>query len=188
MSDEKSRPAQAEARLIPVREQMVSTLKVLYDSLLATVSTPGELGTIMNWEQHLLPSLIIKPGEELQKILGRELPESVKLPRTYQGKSRIIVPAAQTVLAAGEPLSLKVIILSEAPPISAVLCWRELGRGDFAEVPLEKIARGVYKTTCPNTTEDLEYYVKARVAGKEASFPVTAPQLNQTAVRLQPGL
>jgi len=187
MADEKSRPAQAEAKLVPVREQMVSALKALYDSLLATVSTPGELGTIMNWEQHLLPSLIIKPGEELQKILGHELAESLRLPRTYQGEPRIIVPAVRTVLASGEPLRLKVIILSANPPVNAVLCWRELGRRDFSEVPLEKTARGVYKTTCPNTTGDLEYYIKARFTGKEAYFPVTAPLLNQTAVRLEPG-
>jgi len=187
IADEKSRPAQAEARLVPVRERMVSTLKTLYDSLLATVSTPGELGSIMNWEQHLLPSLIIRPGEELQKILGHELPESTKLPRTYRGAPRIIVPAARTALASGETLQLKVIILSADPPVNPVLCWRELGRGDFAEVPLKKVARGVYKTTCPNTTGDLEYYVKIRFAGKEAYFPVTAPLLNQTVVRLQPG-
>ncbi len=185
--DEKSRPALAEAKLLPLREQMVSTLKTLYDSLLATVSTPGELGTIMNWEQHLVPSVIIRPGEELRKILGQELPDSAKLPRTYQGAPRIIVPAARTLLASGESLQLKVIILSAEPPLDAALCWRELGRGEFTVVPLEKMGRGVYKVSCPETTGDLEYYVRARFAGKEAFFPATAPLLNQTAVRCLPG-
>jgi hypothetical protein len=90
------------------------------------------------------------------------------------------------VLAPDEPLQLKVIILAPAQPDNAVLRWRELGRGDFAEVPLEKIGRGVYKVSCPRTTGDVEYCVRARFDRTEVYFPVTAPLLNQTAVRLQP--
>ena len=181
--DEKSRRPLAEVKLLPIREHMAATVRMLYNSLLATVSTPGELGTVMNWEQHLLPSVIIRPGEELQKILGHELPESARLPRTYEGLPRVIVPAARTVLASGEPLELKVIILSAQSPLEASLFWRELGRGDYATVPLEKMGRGVYKVICPETTGDLEYYVRARFSGSEAYFPASAPLLNQSAVR-----
>jgi hypothetical protein len=169
--------------LLPIRERMVSILKVLYDSLLATVCTPGEMGTVMNWEQHLLPALMLKPGQELQNILGGELPASVRIPKTYEGPPRLIVPTVRTLLAPGEPLRLKVIILTGEKEVEATMRWRELGRGDYVSVPLEKVSRGVYLALCPETEKDIEYYILVRTAGQEIMFPATAPVMNQTVVR-----
>jgi hypothetical protein len=59
---------------LPLRQKLVRQLGVVYEHLLATVSTPGELGSVANWNQHILPSLLIKPGEELAKVLGEPLP------------------------------------------------------------------------------------------------------------------
>jgi hypothetical protein len=53
---------------------LVAVLNELQRRLLATISNPGELGTVANWNQHNLPSLLLKPGEELAKILRAPLP------------------------------------------------------------------------------------------------------------------
>jgi hypothetical protein len=181
--DAGAKAALAEKVLVPIRERLAECVKTLYGHLLATVSNSGELGTVANWEQHLIPSIILKPNEDLAKILGRELPAAAGLPRSYGGPPRLIVPAARTLLATGEPLDLKVIILAAEPPTEASLFWRPLGREEFQSLPLVHIARGVYGVTCPETARDLEYYLKARVGDEEVFFPAAAPALCQTAVR-----
>jgi hypothetical protein len=47
------------------------------------------------------------------------------------------------------------------------------------------VARGVYRATCPETSKDLEYFVKVIVNSEEVYFPPTAPRINQTVVRLR---
>jgi hypothetical protein len=179
----RARAKEAEQRLLPIRLAMVGALKELYGHLLATVSSPGELGTVANWEQHLLPELILRPGEELEKVLGKEIPPEALLPQAYDGPLRVIVPTARTLLAQGEALKLKVIVLSRDWPLEALLYWRELGKGEYAAVPLRHLARGVYEVSCPERAKDLEYYVEVRTDKEEARFPPTAPLVNQTVVR-----
>jgi hypothetical protein len=182
-SEARAQAALAERTLLPIRERMAEAIKTLYGFLLATVSTPGELGTIANWEQHLVPGVMLKPNEALQKILGRELPASLQLGRTYSGPPRVVVPTVRTLLSPMEALALKVLILAHDPPADAILYWRKLGAGKFNAIPLEKVARGVYAVSCPSQGEDLEYYIKARVGKTEVFFPATAPAINQTVVR-----
>jgi len=183
LPDEKARMAAAGEKLLPIWEKMAGRLKDLYGFLLATVSSPGELGTVANWEQHLLPALMHRPGEELEKILGREIPLQARLPKNYDGPPRVIVPTVRTLLGPGETLSLKVIVLAKVRPVEAMLYWRELGKGEYTGVALQPVARGVYKASCPETAKDLEYYVKVIVNNEEITFPPTAPLMNQTVVR-----
>ena len=124
-------------------------MRTIFGSLLATVSTTGELGTIANWEQHLLPGAWERPEAELVKMLGAGMPADCLLPRTYDGPPRVVVPAVRTSLEPGEPLALEVLVLSKAKPGHADLFWRPMGRGAFAKVPLEHKARGVFKGDPP---------------------------------------
>jgi len=160
----------------------------VYRHLLATVSTTGELGTVMNWESHILPGLLHQPGEELARLLDGPLPPEAKLSTDYRGPTRIIVPAVRTSLEPGEALSLRVLILAEHPPRSAVIRWRAFGGSDFATRPLSHVARGVYAGTLPaeaTVAADLEYFVEVQPRiGTPVRHPVTAPGLNQTLVRL----
>lgn len=182
LANDAERAGAAKEGLLPVRAQMVNSLKTIFGCLLATVSNPGELGTIANWEQHLLPDSIEKPGEELRKLLGTELPEEARLPSSYEGPARFIVPTVRSSIEVGEHSRLKVIILTQQPPRNAFFYWRELGRGDFKAVPLKRIARSVYSVDIPALMMDIEYYLKARVGEKDIVFPSTAPELNQTIV------
>jgi hypothetical protein len=173
-----------ETQALPVRAEMAAALRAIYRSLLAAVSTTGELGTIANWEQHLLPGAWERPETELVKMLGRDLPADLALPRRYDGPPRIIVPAVRTSLEAGEPLALQVLVLAKGTPVSAALHWRGMGPGDFRTVPLEHKSRGLYTVTLPAPAGAMEYYVEITADGRTARFPATAPELNQTVIVL----
>jgi hypothetical protein len=189
LAQEKDPAAQkqlARQQAIPARQKLVGLVAVIYENLLATVSTPGELGTVANWNQHNVPGLLLKPGEELARVLGEPLPAEAQPGRQYQGPMRIIVPALRASLPADEALKLKVIILSKDPPRRAALYWRKLGSGPFAQVPLQHLRRGVYSVALPAALgDDFEYYLQAEPEpgrGQPVRFPATAPKLNQTVV------
>jgi hypothetical protein len=169
---------------LPVRAEMAGALRRIFTALLAATGNTGELGTIANWEQHLLPGAWERPEAELVQMLGGELPAEVLLSRAYEGPLRVIVPAVRTSLEAGEALKLKVVILSRNKPESVSLFWREMGRGAFRSMSLENAARGVFKATLPAPAAAIEYYVEAVADGGKARFPVSAPELNQTVVVL----
>ena len=178
----------AEEKALPLRRELVSAVAEVYANLLALVSNTGELGTVMNWEQHILPGLLTKPGEELAKVLGHELPPDAQPAATYHGPTRVIVPTVRSSYEPAEALRLKVLVLSEQPPRAAVLKWRRLGGRHFASAPLQPVARGVYTVRFPaeaTAAADFEYFVEIQPAtGAPVRFPATAPALNQTLVRL----
>ena len=169
---------------MPARRELVRLLRALYDCLLATVSTTGELGTVMNWNQHNVPDILTAPGRELARILGEPLPADAEPVGPYRGPTRIIVPSLRTSLAAGESLKLKVIILSEEAPRSATLHWRKLGARRFAAIPLAHAVRGIYTVNLPAPgSDDFEYYIQVEPGNSEpVCFPATAPKLNQTVI------
>jgi hypothetical protein len=175
----------AREKALPIRRELIGQVAEAHRFLLATVTTPGGMGTVANWQQHLLPRLFIAPGQELAKILGEELPEDTSLPLAYDGPARMIVPTARTSLSAGEDLRLRVIIIGREKPERSVLYWRPLGKGEFATAPLQHIARGVYSAQISAnqiTGRDMEYYVQASMGADTVRFPTTAPAVNQTIV------
>jgi hypothetical protein len=171
---------------LPLRRDLVRQVGEVYEHLLALVSNPGELGTIANWDQHLLPDLLHKPGEELAKMLGEPLPADAMVSTAYPGAVRVIVPTVRSSVTPGEALTLKVIILAQKPPKQALLQWRPIGAGPFKKVALEHKARGVYTAQLPTQAAQgtaFEYNVWVIDAeGQPAFFPASAPALNQTVV------
>ncbi|HVV74360.1 MAG TPA: malectin domain-containing carbohydrate-binding protein, partial [Verrucomicrobiae bacterium] len=98
LSDAPQRKSAARDYLLPARRRLIDLTSVLFQHLTATVSTTGELGTVANWNQHNLPALLGKPGEELTDMLGEPLPPDCRLDGRYHGPTRIIVPALRTSL------------------------------------------------------------------------------------------
>ncbi|OGS15515.1 MAG: hypothetical protein A2234_04500 [Elusimicrobia bacterium RIFOXYA2_FULL_58_8] len=187
----------ARERALPVRKELVAQVGQVHGYLLATITTYGELGTVANWQQHILPDLLVKPGQELAKIFGEPLPADAMPGKEHRGEPRLVVPTVRTNLTAGERLNLEATVIGPNAQEVAVY-WRPLGAGQFAKVPCAHMARGVYAVTLPAeaTKADLEYYVSAKFkpgeladrphAGAERrdvlKFPATAPAMNQTVV------
>ena len=184
--DDSRKEELARERALPLRKQLVDDVEKVYDHLLAYVSMPGEMGTVANWEQHILPSVLEGPGQKLKKVLG-ELPGEAVPDAEYDGPTRIIVPTTRTVVKEGEDLDLKVIVLSTREPRNAHLLWREMGSGaKMSSVQLEHVARDVYRASLPGeatTGRSIEYYIEAETAnGESVTYPATAPRINQTVV------
>lgn len=179
--DKAARRRLAEELALPARIELLRAVAEVHRLLLATASTPGELGTVSNWQQHILPDLLYKPGEELASLLGAPLPPAAQPAREYAGPPRLFVPVVRTLLTAGEPLPIKAIVLGtpaggkpsevaagEAPPgrWEVAFHWRRLGSGEFAAAPMTHLARGVYQIelSAEVCQADMEYYVEARWA------------------------
>jgi hypothetical protein len=192
VKDQKQPRAQKQLALetaLPIRKELVAQVADIHRYLLAAITTTGGMGNVTNWQQHLMPALLTQPGKELEKILGRELPEDAKPSDKYDGPPRIIVPTVRSSLNTGEDLRLKVIIIAEKKPEDAFLYWRPMGTDDYTMVALTHIARGVYSVTIPTReikNNDLEYHIKVTIDDNHSIyFPPTAPQMDQTVVVIQ---
>jgi hypothetical protein len=192
VKDEKQADAQKQLALqtaLPIRKELVAQVADVHRYLLATITTTGGMGNLTNWQQHLLPTLLTQPGQELEKILGQQLPEEAVPSKRYDGPPRIIVPTVRSSLNIGEDLRLKVIILTQRKSKDAFLYWRPMGTNDYTMVALNHIARGVYSVALlareiKNT--DLEYHIKVTVDDDHSIyFPATAPYIDQTVVVIQ---
>jgi hypothetical protein len=175
---------------LPIRKELVAQVADVHRYLLATVTTNGAMGNVANWQQHILPTLLTEPGDELTEILGDRLPADAMPSKEYEGPPRMFVPTVRTQLMTGEDLNLKVIVLAQEQPKEAALYWRPIGKNKYARIRLNHIARGVYSVTLPATIikdSDFEYYIKVIwTGGKDIYFPATAPQINQTVLVISP--
>jgi len=168
----------ARETLLPVRKELVEQVGEAHRLLLATITTTGGMGTVANWQQHLLPRLFPQPDLLADLGLAPQLESATVRPR-------LMVPTARTSLVAGEDLRLKVIVVGAEKPARGALYWRPLGQDKFASMPLQHVARSVYSVRVPAGRigrDDIEYYVQASVGAETVRFPVTAPAMNQTIV------
>jgi len=186
--DAARKKTQSQSEALPARIHLARAWETMMMHLLAATDTSGELGTIANLEQSTRGARKFVEGrdQELVDLLGEPLPEIARVSTRYQGEPRIIVPTLRSVVVQGETLTLKVIVLDNAPPTEARLFWRQLGAGEFRDVPLRHVGRGVYEVKLPLVpVEGAEYYIRARtVAGKELVWPATAPIMNHTLVEM----
>ncbi len=186
--DVEARKQLARQIALPLRKELIAQVADVHRYLLATVTTNGAMGNVANWQQHVAPTLLTEPGQELAGFLGQNLPADAMPTSRYDGIPRIFLPTVRSSLVAGEPLRIKVIVLGVQPRDSAVY-WRSLGKGDFARIPLDNVARGVYSVTLApeQAKSDLEYYVQVKTGrGRALNFPATAPRINQTVVVFRP--
>jgi hypothetical protein len=151
----------------------------------AIVSTPGELGTIANFEQHTRKESHFLDAHDaaLSQALGAQLPAEVSPSQSYTGLPRLIVPTVRSVANEGEVLALKIIALDQQPVKSVTARLRPLGRGDWRTLPASHHGRAVWQVTFPAATHDFEYCIEAQTAAdKTLRWPATAPEINQTVV------
>jgi hypothetical protein len=178
------RRQKAEAAVEPLRAMVPLAARVM-EHLYGTISSRGELGTVANWQQHVLPRVFEQPAREIEQALGRELPADARLGRTYVGPERLVVPTDRTALEAGEPLRLQAILLGTAPAASVQLAWRSMGDGAWTTVPFAPAARGVWRISLPSPGTDIEYAVEAvSSAGTPLRVPAAGRDRARTVVML----
>ena len=92
-------------------------------------------------------------------------------------------------MAPGEPLELKAIVLSAAPPREVTVEYREMGVGPWTKAAAERLGRGVHRIRIPAAGREslgIEYIVRVVAAdGSVLVFPPGAPGRAQ-AVTVEP--
>ncbi len=180
-----AKKAKIAGRALSLRLRLTRAWDRVISLQIATVRTPGELGTIANLETHTrrYARFLDAHDADLAAALGTPLPESAAATAAYGGPARIIVPTLRGQMAPGERLHIPVILLGGAQ--SGDLYWRPLGQGLFRKLPLTHVARSVYEVTLPPASgkiSALEYYIQCGTSSGVLRFPATAPTMNQTVV------
>jgi hypothetical protein len=119
------------------------------------------------------------------------LPDNALPPRAYAADAapRLVVPTARTTLAAGEPLTLRALVLAPAPGCgaAATVMARPLGSSvtvPFQAFPMARIApercvfAAEYSAGGTPFADDFEWFVTAQLAGGgggNVTFPPGAP-------------
>jgi hypothetical protein len=175
-------------KALPVRLELAEKWKQTIKLLLSKVSTTGEMGMLANLEMHNghLNKVLTSQDKYLAE-LGVELPESAFPTKKYTGKTRLIVPTDESILATGKDFYLRVRVLSAEAAVSGKLLWKKLGYGEYRSIELKKMDRNVFEVTIPASeiTDDFEYCIEV-TAGKElVKFPVTSPGINRTVVLMK---
>ncbi|MPN54625.1 hypothetical protein SDC9_202297 [bioreactor metagenome] len=92
------------------------------------------------------------------------------------------MPTVRTQAGPGEIIRLKVFVLADQPPTSAMLYWRSLGEKGYHAQPLKHVTRSVYTVDMPSLNTSYEYYIEAQHGSSKLVWPATAPRINQSVV------
>ena len=177
-------PRRAETALA-IRVELARLWDRLMAELIATVNTPGELGTLANVEQHsrLKLQILSEHDRALESRLGRPLPAEIEPSRTYAGPARIILPTVRNAVRRGEELELRILALDQQVARRVAVKWRPMGGGAWRDVPAQHVGRAVWRVRLPAASADFEYCVEAEFDGAGTMvWPATAPALCQTVV------
>ena len=156
--------------------------------LLQTVSTPGEMGTVANLEQHVRrgrsAEFLTPYDKTLADALGSPLPQEINPSKEFCGEAHIIVPTKRSQINEDEQLTIKVIVLDPHSPKSVVLNYRPMGKGKYSQIDATHVGRGVYTVTLPKAMwPAIEYYIEATTSDdQQLVWPPAAPDSSQTVV------
>eukprot|EP00118_Oscarella_pearsei_P019329 m.204509 g.204509 ORF g.204509 m.204509 type:complete len:965 (+) comp39649_c0_seq9:56-2950(+) len=171
--DPSVRQKMAETLALPLRVQLVKNATQMMSYLLQTVSSTGEMGTIMNVLSHSLVHAIEEPAAQLESYLGRSLTGEAVPSKVYLGPTKLIVPTVRTVISKGENFTIVAIVLSPLTVQDVVLYWRPMtgGNGSYSPKSFNHLKRNVFEVNL-SLEADTEYYVAADVDGeREQHWP-----------------
>jgi len=158
------------AKALAARTKMARLFEKIMRLHLEKVTNASDLGEIisleiLNWHQ----LVVLKWDKQLERGLGKPIPESANPSPVYDGAPLIRVLGTETHINKGQALELTVIALGtgDTPPVLKV---RPLGRGAWQDVPVHHKARCVYSAVIPPQADDFEYYLESG----DTKFPVTA--------------
>ena len=103
---------------------------------------------------------------------GGTLPADKNPSQAYSGGSFITCLPLRTQVATGEALAIKALILEDAR--EPVLHYRSLGASCFQALPMQHVARAVYRASIPGQEEDFEWFVSSGTGSGTLVFPASA--------------
>jgi hypothetical protein len=168
-----------------VRTELARAWATLLSRMVSICDTPGELGTIANFETQSRNTLHIldKHDAAIAAALGAPKPAEWTPSGEYAGAPRLSVPTVRTGIAKGEALALTIAAPDKAPVKSVVLKLRPLGSGTWKTLDAKHQARALWRVELPAASEDFEYYIEAQTAsGGTLRWPASAPEMNQTVI------
>ncbi|MGA2500335.1 MAG: malectin domain-containing carbohydrate-binding protein, partial [Tepidisphaeraceae bacterium] len=182
--DPAQRKASAQAALT-VRTQMARQWEKMVTLQLATIDTPGDLGTLTNLEQHNRKQnqSLSKHDKALSDALGGPLPPDIEPGMKFRGSPRLVVPTVRTQVTKGQPLQVTVFALDAQPFKTVTVRSRLLGATKDVELPCKNLGGAVWEATLPAIESDVEYHVTGETTtGQKLTWPATAPKMQQTVI------
>lgn len=179
-----------ENEVLPVRKILSRGWEKMMDHLIATVSTSGELGTVINIESQTRKTygFLTKHDKLIKSITGDKAGDSFTLSQNYRLPPRFAVFNERHILDKGEDYKLEAIILgyeeNQAPP---VFMYREMGKGTFKAKEMTKVKNNKFNVTIPVTEitdNPIEYYLETKINGKSIRYPVTSPEINHIVMEM----
>ena len=186
--DQTNKQQMANETALPLRLELMKKWQQTIELLLAKVSTTGEMGMVANLEMHNgQRSQNLTGQDKFLQELGVKLPEEAFPTIEYTGKTRVIVPTDESILAKGKDFYLRVRVLSAENSVSGKLIWRIMGNGKFKTIELKNMGRNVFEVTIPASeiNDDFEYYIEVSAGSELVKFPITTPDLNRTVVLMR---
>ncbi|MBD3176710.1 MAG: hypothetical protein GF320_16135, partial [Armatimonadia bacterium] len=163
--------------------QLVASLEDVYQHLLPVVTTPGERGTVMNWEGHILPSVLAEPTAQLEALRGEPLPGDWRPRGDYRGPLSLRSPVRTSLVRSGESIPVEALVLSESGAASVRAVYRRIGSRSWQGVRLTNTGRGCWQGEIPAADATIEYYLECVTrAGERAIWPASAPSVCETVV------
>jgi hypothetical protein len=169
---------------ISQRMRLMKAIDEALGHLLAYASTPGDLGTIANWEQHLLTYNVDSHAARIKELIGPKLPPEAFPSTEPLNRKKLMVPTVRTVIDKGEDLEVTLIVYGFSPK-DPVLVFKQLGGPKYSQVPFIPVKNGVYKAVIPASmiTDDFEYHITTGATDPAvATWPATAGRMDQTVV------
>jgi len=181
--DTVSRRATYREAFVELRTRQMDELREVFAHLLSTVSTSGELGTIANWQQHVMTFFVFVPCHEIERLLNSRLPDRCWPSSDVLKRERIIIPTVRASLRKGEELRIKALLPgsdTQAPR----LFWKPLSAKRFTSIGLTHVNRDVWEGTirAQDLVDDFEYYIELKTPNATLRYPLGAPGRSQTVV------
>ena len=184
IADPAARRAAAIARGVPARVSLMANFTTVMQNLLATVSTIEGSGTVYNVLSHSTwAALGPAPTAALQALTGAPLPAAALPPPGYSPARppQARVQVVRTMLAAGEPLSIRAVVLTSLAqaPTAATLFYGPPGGGGgggYAQLPLVQaapaagVARFVFTGELPAQPADFAWYVRVDLPANTTAY------------------
>jgi hypothetical protein len=168
-----------------IRTELARSWAALLSRMVATYDTPGELGTIANFETQSRGTLHILDRHDAAIVaaLGTPKPAEWTPSDEYAGAPRLSVPTVRTGIARGEALMLTIAAIDRTPVKSVVIKVRPLGSGAWKSLDARHHARAVWRAELPASSEDFEYFIESQTAdGKTLRWPAGAPETAQSVI------